>query len=36
MRKKIKFTHKIMTNSCKWIQGDYNIAREACEYYQNI
>lgn len=25
-----------MTNSCKWIQGDYNIAREACEYYQNI
>ena len=30
------YIHKILADSGEWIQGEDNIAREACEYYKSI
>ncbi|WMV07509.1 hypothetical protein MTR67_000894 [Solanum verrucosum] len=35
-RKRRLFIHKICTDEGDWIQGDDNIAKEACQYFQNI
>ena len=35
-RRKRMFIHKIMVDNGGWIQEKENIAREACDYYQNI
>ncbi|KAG5606071.1 hypothetical protein H5410_027563 [Solanum commersonii] len=35
-RRRRLFIHKICTDEGDWIQGDDNIAKEACQYFQNI
>ena len=35
-RRKKMVIHKVMDDSGVWIQGEENIANEACDYYQNI
>ncbi|WMV50074.1 hypothetical protein MTR67_043459 [Solanum verrucosum] len=35
-RKRKLFIHQINNESGEWIQGDVNIARAACEHFQNI
>ncbi|KAG5580343.1 hypothetical protein H5410_050970 [Solanum commersonii] len=35
-RRRKLFIHQINNESGEWIQGDVNIARDACEHFQNI
>ena len=35
-RRKRMFIHKLMDDNGEWIQGEENISREACGYYNKM